>query len=196
MEGITQRLKKFSLILIFLFCGYNGGSQIPLKIKEEFDYYNRLRVLSAAYQPCSISPNSDHEIFGDHMANILEGYITMYQTTGDKAYLYKFILETLCMMENRHDYAQITSNACWSDFMYHNGNIAGAFARFVYLVKIEETSLQSISLYQFPEIASNFWSVNFPTFLSFAAQYALPVFGAPPQPFSCIKSRRRYSTQH
>lgn len=130
-----------------------AGNYSTLKIKEEFDLFNTLQV--NVYDPCGIPANNDQDIFGDGMSKILDGYITMYQTTRDKAYLIKFVIQSLCIMENRHDYAGINSQLGWSEHMYQDGYIIGAMAQFVHLIRIQEPTLQNIPIYQFPEITPN-----------------------------------------
>ncbi len=108
-----------------------------IKIKEDFDTYNAMIVNN--YNPCGISPTGDGDSFGDGMSFILDGYITMYRTTGDKAYLFKFIIQSLCIMENRHDFAGLNSEARWTDATYQNGYIIGPFC--IKIVKLLRTSI-------------------------------------------------------
>jgi len=78
-------------VLVIKILEAQNYSVIP--IKEEFDLYNQNRVFNgnSAYKPSTADPNSDGGTFGDGMAKILKGYITMYKTTKNKAYLYKCI---------------------------------------------------------------------------------------------------------
>jgi len=176
-----KKIYRIFLILFFYTSLLYGQSYQSLRIKEEFDLFNSL-IINNSYQPCNISPNNDVEVFGDGMSKILDGYITMYKATLDKAYMYKFVIQSLCMMKNRHDFANISNEPRWgcgnccangiSDCMYLDGYIIGAMSRFVYFVRIEEPSLQNVSLYQFSEIvniASN--SPFYQTFSTFG-QYA------------------------
>lgn len=118
-----------------------------IPVKEEFDFYNELQVFSA-YKPCTADPNNDAGTFGDGMSKVIEGYISMYQATGDKAYIYKFVHQSLCITENRHDLNPHANNnePRWSfdPQMYQDGYIIAAFTRFIYLVKLEEPSLFNV----------------------------------------------------
>lgn len=144
-----------------------GQDYDNIRIKEEFDKHNKV-LIQNRYNPCSTSTNDDDEIYGDGMCHVLEGYITMYETTKDKAYLYKFILESLCMMGNRNDYAEVEPIPRWdAKSLYKNGNIIAPFARFVHFVK-NNPELYSTVLYQFSEIANNSFSVQFNTFGEYA----------------------------
>jgi len=137
-------------------------------LKEQFDAYNANR-LAINYLPCTRAADDDQGQFGDGMAYILEAYVTMYQTTRDKGYLYKFIKESICMMENRNDYAGLEAIPRWSPLMYHNGNIVAGLARFVHFVKLEEPALFSEELFPFPEVSgANEFALNFSTFGEYA----------------------------
>lgn len=140
-----------------------------LKIKEHYDFLNAALI---TYQtPFNTPADSDESTFGDVMNAVLEGYITMYQTTKDKAYLYKFVSQSLCIMKNRNDYSGELPNApIWSTLYYQNGYIAATLSRFVYLVKKEEPALLTIPLYQFSDIdpSNNGFGVYYPTFGDYA----------------------------
>ena len=77
----------------------------------------------------------------------------MYQTTGDKAYLFKFIDHAAEIQSIRGTNAAATANhgvTNWSEMYYQNGLILWPMAHFVYLVKQEEPLLQSIPLNPLP----------------------------------------------
>ncbi len=154
-------MKVFLYTLTFMFANMLNllaQSNNSLPIKEEFDIYNANNV--AGYQLCTLNPNSDEEYYGGGMSYILEGYISMYKATGDKAYLYKFVIQSLCVMENRHDYAGINTEPRWSENMYQDGNICAAMSRFIYFVKNEEPTLMSQSIYPFDEINPTSYQAN------------------------------------
>ncbi len=130
-----------------------------LKIKEEYDIYNT-NLVNVTYELCTNSPNADQLDFGDGMSHVLEGYLSIYKATGDKAYLYKFVIQSLCVMENRHDYAGINSDPRWSENMYQDGNICAAMSRFIYFVKNEEPTLMSQSIYPFDQINPTLYLAN------------------------------------
>jgi len=126
-----------------------------LNIKEEFDAYNDFLV--EKHKVCVIDPNDDAFIFGDGMSKVLEAYLNMYELTNDKAYLYKFIMNSLCIVENRND---INSNAIastpkWtegSSSTYADGYIIAALSRFVFCINVLYPDLKDEELYSFPEI--------------------------------------------
>lgn len=163
---MKNKIITFAIFLCFIQVLF-AQNYSSIKAKEEFDLLNALVVNN--YNPCGVSPNADEDIFGEGMCHILDGYITMYKTTGDKAYLYKFIIQSLCMMNNRHDYAGVNSEPHWSEYMYEDGNITGAMARFVYFVLKEDPTLLNVPLYQFDKIQNNFSGQTFNTF----GQYAI-----------------------
>ena len=108
-------MKIIIFFLVALSCFQINTQSQSLPLKEEYDTYNHHRVTSTfynnaipptldTYNPCYKDFQSDATIFGDGMAKVLEGYIVMFEATGDKAYLNKFVLQSLCIMENRHDF--------------------------------------------------------------------------------------------
>ena len=153
------------LILIvsvfFLFCSVSIAQTQSLSIKEDYDRFNK--ELVRRYNPCGISTDKDQTVFGDGMSHILEGYLTMYETTGDKDYLYKFILQSLCILENRHDHAGISSEPIWGDLTYEDGYIIGSMARVAHaLITLEE--LKPHALYPFPSLTENQFNQQFKSF--------------------------------
>ena len=142
--------------LTFIYAQYHN-----IEVKEKYDFFNSL--LYGDYL-CTWHPSEyrddgvdkDGALFGDGTSKILEGYVAMYKTTGDKAYLYKFIIESLCIMENRHDINPQADNnqPRWAvdPQMYHDGNILASFSRFIYLIKLEEPSLFYKPIYQFEKL--------------------------------------------
>jgi hypothetical protein len=155
-----------SFLLLIIVLSISAQNYQSLKIKEEFDFFNKI-MIDSYYFPHKrhYTDNFDvkrepHNIytvssFGDGMARILEGYITMYQITGDKAYLYKFVLQSLCIIEERPDYSiDNTKQPRWAfdPFMYLDGQIIAALSKFAYFVKFEEPFLIEEPIYQFDEL--------------------------------------------
>lgn len=183
-------MKNSIVILFTLLSPILYGQYANYSVKEEYDLFNQQKV-NNSYNPCLLPANNDQGSFGDGLFPILESYVTMYKTTRDKAYLYKFVREAICVIENRHDFTppiidpnDPTKNLPngeprWSESMYHDGNIVAALSRFVYLIKIEESSLFYKTIYQFDELKpSNYapntcncnkFGINFTTFGQFAS---------------------------
>ena len=162
-------MKQFSFLVAILFLNYLLAQNYEnIAVKEKYDIFNKQIINS--YLPCTIDPNNDGNVFGDGLSKILDGYITMYKTTKDKAYLYKFIIQSICVLENRHDYAGINSTPRWvSDpMMYQDSYIIASMAHFVYLVKKEEVDLITLELHPFHKIANNNFGQTFTTFGQFA----------------------------
>lgn len=156
-----------SFLVILVSCSFSQAQMYDsLSIKEDYDRLNARLV--EIYNPCGVSTEKDHLVFGDGMSHVLDGYITMYQTTGDKAYLYKFMLQALCMLENRHDIVGINSEARWGDLPYEDGYIVGAFAHFVYFIEKQDTLLQNATLFPFQELKENSFGVKFERFGDFS----------------------------
>jgi hypothetical protein len=156
-----------TIVLVFVGAFNLSFSQYSnLSLKEDYDAFTQQLV--ANYKPCTLSTDNDHTVFGDGMAYILDGYLSMYETTGDKDYLYKFMLQSLCMMENRHDFSGISAEPRWGNLTYEEGNINGIFAKFVHFIKIKNKALDTIQLHPFPEFSNAVFDVTFETFGDYA----------------------------
>ena len=89
-------MEKVKLILILLLLSNFKFGQ-NLKVKEKFDYLadkEASLILGLTYL-------NDEANYADGFCKILEGYISMYEITKDKAYLYRFIVESLKVMSTR-----------------------------------------------------------------------------------------------
>lgn len=151
---------RYKLLFIFavIVQSVTLSQQEPLPIKEDYDRFNK--ELVRRYNPCGISLEKDQTVFGDGMSHILDGYFTMFETTGDKDYIYKFILQTLCILENRHDIAGISNDPIWGELTYEDGYIIGSMARVAYALRTTD-KLKDEPLYPFPGITENSFNVQF-----------------------------------
>lgn len=143
-------------VLSFILIFSKAQSYDSISLKEDFDFYSELLVFDT-YNLCSLDPNKDWNIFGDGISKIIDGYIDMYLTTKDKAYLYKFIHQSLCIVRNRNDIhpEAIAKTPKWTETemsTYTDGYVLGVFSRFIFLVKIDQPELMQMPLYQFDEI--------------------------------------------
>ena len=136
-----------------------------LRVKEEYDLFSTIMVNN--YSPQNKYYTKDFDTnhtkndintittFGEGIARILESYITMYETTKDKAYLYKFLFQSLCIIEERPDHSLDSTKAPrWSfdPMIYLDGIILATLSRFVYFIEFEEPSLINEPIYQFDEL--------------------------------------------
>ena len=153
-----KRLFGFWFLILHsqLFC-----QSTTLPIKEDYDRFNQ--ELTNRYNPCGIGTEKDQTVFGDGMSHILDGYLTMYKTTSDKSYLYKFILQSLCIIENRHDLAGVSDQPIWGELTYEDGLIIGSMAHFVYDVLMDK-ELSESKLYAFPELNGHALNTSFTSF--------------------------------
>lgn len=161
-----MKIKFLVVITFLLLCSEFLQSQPfdTINVKEDFDFYSEYIVFNN-YKLCTIHPDKDWNTFGDGISKILDGYIDVYVATQDKAYLYKFIHQSLCMIENRNDInpESSTKTPKWTETStstYIDGYIIGTFSRFVHLVKILHPELMDIELYQFEEIDPEFYQPN------------------------------------
>ena len=135
-----------------------------ISMKEDFDFYSENLVYSG-YKICTIHPDKDWNTFGDAISKIIDGYMDMYLATKDKAYLYKIVHQSLCIIENRNDInpEASTKTPKWTETemsTYTDGYIIGAFSRFIYLIRVLEPELINEPLYQFDEINPDTYSPN------------------------------------
>lgn len=160
-------MKKLKLILLFsILFPFTVLSQKydTLCLKEDYDFYTDALVFNT-YNLCKIHPDKDWSTFGDGVSKILEGYIDMYMSTKDKAYLYKFVHQSLCVIENRNDInpESSTKTPKWSETpntIYGDGYIIGTMSRFVHLIKVLEPALMDLPLYQFDQIKPELYQIN------------------------------------
>jgi len=181
-----KKMKKYKLILVFNLASILSFGQ-TLPIKEKFDFLS-IKGSVGSYTRTSLNDESD---YGDGFCKILEGYISMYEVTKDKAYLYRFIVESLKIMSTRHDNyytssptdnlprwtykysASYTSNGLLdlSSSNYIDGYIVAAFSRFGYIVS-QDPVLAQTSLHNFNEILPgyqfNYTGITFTTFGHYA----------------------------
>ena len=160
-------------VLFILFSSLSFSQFGELNLKEDYDAFTQ-QIISN-YKPCTLSTDNDHTVFGDGMAYVLDGYLSMYESTSDKDYLYKFMLQSMCMMENRHDFSKLSNEPRWGNLTYEEGNINGAFAKFVHFIKIKNKDLDTSVLYPFTEFSNNSFNTTFKTFGDYANWLSLRV---------------------
>ncbi|HOK37627.1 MAG TPA: hypothetical protein P5538_07620 [Bacteroidales bacterium] len=163
---MSFRIKHIIFILLLNILGLQSFSQNTfesINIKEDFDYYNW--DWPRKYSLYTIDPNKDWNTFGDGLSKVLDGFIDLFIATKDKAYLYKFILQSLCIIENRNDinpYAEARTPK-WTETdqsTYADGYITASFAKFIFLVRVIDSSLINTPLYQFEELDPEKYTEN------------------------------------
>lgn len=152
------------LSLLIVFSKSFAQDYDTIAMKEDFDFYSENLIFNG-YKICSIHPDKDWNTFGDAISKIIDGYIDMYLATKDKAYLYKVVHQSLCIIENRNDInpEASTKTPKWTETemsTYTDGYIIGAFSRFIYLVRILEPDLINEPLFLFEEINPDTYSPN------------------------------------
>jgi hypothetical protein len=131
-------MKKYKVILLFFISSvFNINSQTdPGHYKEHYD-----DLMPAFYNTSGTALASP---IGDGLSWTMSGLLNMYKTTGDKAYLIKFINLSLFVQKNRYDdiypgdpnYPPKWTLTCPGECesTYQNGVIICPMAEFVYLV--------------------------------------------------------------
>lgn len=169
LKVMNKTLLVYTLTTVFFTFPNSLFSQSG-KIKEEYDFYTKMRIFTSLtttpYDPCSKPPQTDAKSFGDGMSKVLEGYVSMHQATGHKAYLYKFLFQSLCIMENRHDFAQVKAqHPKWNSSdekigVYGDGYIIAGLSRFVHYIKKQEPQLMNEAIYPFDQLDPNQYAPN------------------------------------
>lgn len=159
------------------------NSGVPAQDRSEYAIKAQYDLAEYAYveaitHPCSMS-NTDplalaDEIgntYGDGTAFVMESYVHMYETTGDKAYLFKFVERAICIQEHRWDELGVSpswiyhllgydfDSPRWSKNIYQDGDIMAALGHFVHLVQVEDPDLETMALPQFtgtPIVSNSF----------------------------------------
>lgn len=163
---MNKKILLAGILLLLSNCILFSQSNVSLLIKEDCDHYQYL--LHDKFPVCDSNLLSDSSDYGNKFAYLLESNLDMFELSFDKGYLYQFIEISLCMLENRRDvFSSSSSFPIWSFSVYENGNIIGAFSRFVFVVN--SNNLNSELLSQFPFIANNFFGEEFSTFGSYAS---------------------------
>jgi hypothetical protein len=169
-------MKKY-LFLIYLFpiylCSQNYEN---VKVKEYYDANLESvneNVMPAPLMEFLVADGNNDDLFGDRISKVLSSLLTMYETTGDKAYLIKFIQESICMQEMRQDTRGESNRPIWNwqslNAFYQDGLVCGAMMHLVYLVKNEPSfQLNNIALPQINNIAINDFNIPFQTFGQYA----------------------------
>jgi len=84
-------MNKLVLIFLALIAFVRIYAQTPLHIKEQYDFTNNKALFNGTYVGILNYIESGNPINGcaysEQLGFVLESYINMYKTTGDKAYL-------------------------------------------------------------------------------------------------------------
>jgi hypothetical protein len=137
-------MRNLLVITILLVLKYSIA-QVPHPTKEQYDYLHSKQMINS-YQGVvnhiySNNPLSGYA-YGESMGYMLESYLNMYETTGDKAYLIKFINETLRIMAWRNTTYRFS--LVGSGNVYMDGLLLWPMAHFANLVLYQHSYLQSV----------------------------------------------------
>ncbi len=140
-------MKKY-LFLIYLFpiylCSQNYEN---VKVKEYYDANLESvneNVMPAPLMEFLVADGNNDDLFGDRISKVLSSLLTMYETTGDKAYLIKFVKNSFIAQNVRNDIANSSNHPGWTEGesaqtpgrRYLDGYILKSMAEFVYLVRL------------------------------------------------------------
>ena len=157
----------------------HAQSYSDLQIKEHSD-----KLFESAYNNCLIDnqPCASTDLgnnLGDRIGDVLTSLLHLYRTTGDKAYLIKFINITIKAQAKRNDVCgDPTWHEGWVNFadgtnVYRDGHTVAPMAEYVYMVKnddaLKSTPLpQSNNIITIPSELTSLTSANIATYGAFA----------------------------
>lgn len=129
-------------------CNYDYTGYEMIKIKEHFDDVCIAYFSDPNFPQWGEVSDCTNDVFdaikiGSGRSGFMEGLLLVYNTTGDKAYLYQFTKEAIRVI-NKKGGAKLWGTGC---FFPYNGRILYPLAHFIHLVKIEEPSLSSTEIY-------------------------------------------------
>lgn len=152
--------------LVFITVCSSIGSQAQHPIKEQYDHLCHKQgfgsytgVINYIVEDPGANPWSSY-LFGEQVGYFLEGYLRMYETTKDKAYLIRFInlsLKAIAWRKASYLFTQPTP-AYWtindggylvliaatSGSPYMNGSLLWPFAHFVHIVAEDDPELGAL----------------------------------------------------
>ncbi|MEZ4756918.1 MAG: hypothetical protein R2817_08835 [Flavobacteriales bacterium] len=139
------------LFLLTLFSFPSSSAQFLLPVKEQSDHivhkqlYNGTYIGLASYATDYVDTWSTYK-YPEAVGQLQLGYMQMYRTTKDKAYLVKFINIALRAMAWRRENYLFTDGTIYGSTLYKNGVLLWAFSDFIHLLSLEEPELQSSPL--------------------------------------------------
>ncbi len=136
-----QNRKFLSLVFcLFLSVTLKSQNYQELKIKEHYDdiYIGAYEYPPAIENFNDLATDADHASLGQWGA-VLESLLIMYENTGDKAYLYKFMDYVIKIHSLRwYSYYFIYPDDPDSANINMNGRLLWPMAHFVYIIKVEK----------------------------------------------------------
>ena len=131
-------------IALLLVMSLGAHAQYDLPAKEMFDNLGHKVVYNGTYEGIVnymlyTNPWSGYQ-YGEQVGPALEGYIRLYETTKDKAYLIKFVNLALKAVAWRK------ANYRFNDHLYMDGQLLWPIAHFIHLVLIDEPDIASFEL--------------------------------------------------
>ncbi|MCW5900259.1 MAG: hypothetical protein KIT10_13410 [Flavobacteriales bacterium] len=140
------------ILLLFITLGTHAQYDVPAK--EMFDKLGHKAVYNGTYDGIVsymlyTNPWSGYR-YGEQVGPTLEGYIRLYETTQDKAYLIKFVNLALKAVAWRK------ANYRFNDLLYMDGQLLWPMAHFIHLVLIDDPNLATF------EVSSNAGLIEVP----------------------------------
>lgn len=137
---------KLAYILLAPLTGPRALGQFATPVKEQYDHMTHKQPHGAysgviSYIVDNSNPWSGYR-YGEQVGYFLEGYLRMYETTKDKAYLIRFINLSLTAMAWRNSDFYFTGESVGDDEVpYMNGVLLWPMAHFVHLILAENNDL-------------------------------------------------------
>lgn len=138
-------------LLPAFFSVLSSSAQFLHPVKEQSDHivhkqlYNGAFVGLASYATDHVDPWSTYK-YPEAVGQLQLGYMQMYRTTKDKAYLVKFINIALRAMAWRRENYHFTDPSVVGSALYKNGVLLWAWSDFIHLLSVEEPELAQVEI--------------------------------------------------
>lgn len=124
-------MKNIILLILLSFNLSFVNSQVTHPIKETFD-----QLIEPNYtNNISLDYNSPLQTWWYGWGSMLQSYLNMYKSTGDKAYLNKFIKHSFGIQMRRGSNEDWRAIMLPENLMLYTGTLIGPMAEFVYIIK-------------------------------------------------------------
>lgn len=126
-------MKKIIVIILLLPALIRAQNYASLQVKEFYDATVESEnppVMPIVLMESLLPDDNNDDLLGDRISKVLSSLLKMYETTGDKAYLIKFVKNSFIAQSVRNDMSGNTINPVWADNLYFFRTIStGTFTR-------------------------------------------------------------------
>jgi hypothetical protein len=146
---MEKLLLSFFVLLSFL---SKSQTNADLQIKEQYDTISN-KIVSFEDMRTLHVDNNNGDFLGDGVSYFLSSLLHMFRTTGDKAYLIRFVSYSYQIQNVRNDFNNSSNHPGWANLLstdqppgttYQDGLIIMPMSEFVYLVRNNTTLFNTV----------------------------------------------------